>query len=114
MSIYSVCDVAFVGGSMVRVGGHNLLEPLFFGKPVIFGKYVENFSEIADKIINIKAGKMVLSSEELFDSVSFYLYDNNAKEIAKSNGLNLISQNRGSSLKNLEYIIDRANLSAIS
>lgn len=105
VTIYSICDVAFVGGSMVQqVGGHNLLEPLFFGKPVIFGKYVENFSEIADKIIEIKAGKRVASPEELFNALLYYLYDEKAIKNARKSGLNLISQNKGSSSKNLEYI----------
>ncbi len=105
ITIYSICDVAFIGGSMVQVGGHNLLEPLFFGKPVIFGKYVENFSEIADKVIEIKAGKMVASPEELFNAVLYYLYNEKAIKDARESGLKLISQNKGSSLKNMEYIV---------
>ncbi|MCL4542616.1 MAG: 3-deoxy-D-manno-octulosonic acid transferase [Deltaproteobacteria bacterium] len=104
ITIYSICDVAFIGGSMVQAGGHNLLEPLFFGKPVIFGKYVENFSEIAGRIIEIKAGKRVGSPAELFNALLYYLYDEKAIKDAKESGLNLISQNKGSSLKNLEYI----------
>lgn len=112
MAMYNICDIAFVGGSMVQVGGHNLLEPLFFGKPVIFGQYVENFSEIADKITGIKAGKTVQSPAELFDALSYCLYNNDARLTARKNGLNLISQNKGSSLKNLQYIIDKINLSA--
>ncbi len=104
ISIYSLCDVAFTGGSMVHAGGHNLLEPLFFGKPVIFGKYVENFAEIADKIIEIRAGKKVASPEELYNALLYYLYDEKAIKDARESGLSLISQNKGSSLKNLEYI----------
>ena len=104
MAIYSLCDVAFIGGSMVQAGGHNLLEPLFFGKPVIFGKYVENFSEIAGKIIEIRAGKKVASPEELYNALLYYLYDEKAIKDARESGLNLISQNKGSSLKNLRHI----------
>lgn len=109
MTIYNITDVAFIGGSMVQAGGHNMLEPLFFGKPVVFGKYVENFSEIAGKIIGIKAGKIVLSPEELFDALSYYLYDKAAAKAAQESGSGLILQNKGSSLKNLEHIIGLLN-----
>ena len=44
---YAACDVAFVGGSIDRIGGHNVLEPAAMGKPVIVGPHTFNFKEIA-------------------------------------------------------------------
>ncbi len=106
LAIYGICDVAFVGGSMVDAGGHNILEPLFFGKPVVFGRHVENFSEIAGEILEIKAGKMVKTPKDVYNALIEYLYDENAAKEANKRGLVLISQNRGSSLKNLNYIMN--------
>jgi 3-deoxy-D-manno-octulosonic-acid transferase len=45
---YVVCDVAFIGGSLVSCGGHNPLEPAMFGKPVLFGPHMEDFTEVAE------------------------------------------------------------------
>lgn len=45
---YAVCDVAFIGGSLVPFGGHNPLEPAMFEKPVLFGPHMEDFAEVAD------------------------------------------------------------------
>ncbi len=104
--LYSLASVAFVGGSMVNFGGHNLLEPLFFGKPVIFGKYIYNFQEIADEIISKNTGIMVKDFNELYEAVSLFLYDENASLKAAINGQKLISINRGSSLKNVNLISD--------
>jgi len=43
--------VVFVGGSLVPTGGHNVLEPAVFGKPIVFGPHMENFREIADAFV---------------------------------------------------------------
>jgi len=51
---YELCGGAFVGGSLADIGGHNLLEPLYLGRRAFFGKYTENFREIAGSLI--KAG----------------------------------------------------------
>ena len=104
LTVYNICSVAFVGGSMVNAGGHNLLEPLIFGKPVIFGRYIQNFSEIADEIMKIRAGRLVNSPRELYGALAEYLYDEKASESASKSGLTLISQNKGSSLQNLNFL----------
>ncbi len=104
LTVYNICSVAFVGGSMVNAGGHNLLEPLIFGKPVIFGRYIQNFSEIAEKITEIRAGRLVNSPQGLYDALTEYLYNEKALEAASKSGLMLISQNKGSSLQNLNFL----------
>ncbi|MDT8379727.1 MAG: 3-deoxy-D-manno-octulosonic acid transferase [Desulfotignum sp.] len=48
---YAVCDVAFIGGSLVPCGGHNPLEPAMFRKPVLFGPHMEDFAEVADLLL---------------------------------------------------------------
>ena len=46
-TVYQLATVAFVGGSLVATGGHNILEPAVFGKPIVFGPHMSNFAEIA-------------------------------------------------------------------
>jgi hypothetical protein len=47
--LYQVATVVFVGGSLVDTGGHNILEPAVFGKPIVFGPHMQNFAEIAQR-----------------------------------------------------------------
>ncbi len=110
-SLYSIADIAFIGGSMVSPGGgHNMLEPLSFGVPVVFGNFVGNFQEIADEIISSGAGVMAANPEELFDAI--YTFINNEKKSSEASieALNIIERNQGSSLKNLSLLINFGNL----
>ncbi len=104
LTVYAICGAAFVGGSLVPSGGHNLLEPLVFGKPVIFGRYVQNFSEAAEEIIKNSAGRQVDSSLELYEALTDYLFNHKSADSAGKNGLNLIARNKGVSLRNLDYL----------
>ncbi len=62
---YAASDVAFVGGSLVPVGGHNLLEPASQGLPVVTGPHLFNSQEIADLFVALKACRMVNDEDEL-------------------------------------------------
>ena len=73
MDIYGESDVAFVGGSLAPYGGQNMLEPLFFETPVLFGPHVENFKEVADQVIATGGGILVNSAKELLEKMSFLL-----------------------------------------
>jgi 3-deoxy-D-manno-octulosonic-acid transferase len=77
---------------------------LVFGKPVIFGRYVQNFSEAAEEIIKNSAGRQVDSSLELYEALTDYLFNHKSADSAGKNGLNLIARNKGVSLRNLDYL----------
>ena len=66
-TIYQLATVAFVGGSLVATGGHNILEPAVFGKPIVFGPHMENFAEIAAAFVANVAGVQVQGERELDD-----------------------------------------------
>ncbi len=55
-TIYQIGTVVFVGGSLVATGGHNVLEPAVFGKPIVFGPHMENFLEIAEAFVSSGRG----------------------------------------------------------
>ncbi len=64
-SLYGVADGAFVGGSLVSSGGHNILEPAAFGKIPVFGPSMENFSDIASRFVSAGAAIQVESPEDV-------------------------------------------------
>jgi len=63
--IYAACDAAFIGGSLVPWGGQNLLEPAFYGKPIVFGPHMENFAALADAFLEGGGARTVRNPEDL-------------------------------------------------
>lgn len=64
-NFYALSDVAFVGGSLVPWGGHNLLEPAYYAKPVFFGPHMDNFAHLAEIFIEAGAARVVKSQADL-------------------------------------------------
>ena len=93
---YAASDIAFVGGSLIPVGGHNLLEPAAQGLPIISGPHIFNAQEIADDFIEIGACSVVADSKELALSVSHLLDNPAGAEKMGRKGLMVLEQNRGS------------------
>ena len=82
---YSICDLAFVGRSLIAPGGgHNLIEPVSQGKPVLFGPFVENNQHNADELIKSELGIRVNNADEMEESVRSWL--SNKTELAKLEG----------------------------
>jgi 3-deoxy-D-manno-octulosonic-acid transferase len=63
--VYELADAAFVGGSLVATGGHNPLEPAFWGKPVLFGPHMNAFRDLADQFVAAEAAFQVGNADEL-------------------------------------------------
>jgi 3-deoxy-D-manno-octulosonic-acid transferase len=108
--IYSLADVAFVGGSLVPVGGHNLLEPAIHGVPVLFGPYVDNFKEEARILIKSGGGIQVRDEEELYCNLFNLLSDDARRIEAGKNARDAIQKETGVSQKTADLIfslIDR-------
>jgi 3-deoxy-D-manno-octulosonic-acid transferase len=66
---YSVCDAAFIGGSLVPCGGHNPLEPAMFKKPVLFGPHMDDFSGVVDLLLAHNAACQVMDQGGLSRAV---------------------------------------------
>ncbi|HQP52142.1 MAG TPA: glycosyltransferase N-terminal domain-containing protein [Syntrophorhabdaceae bacterium] len=90
LDIYCKSLIAFVGGSLAPYGGQNILEPLFFETPVLFGPHVENFKDIAETIMKDNAGKMVKDSEELFENISLIVENHVLREEMGRQGQKII------------------------
>ena len=67
--LYQLATAVFVGGSLVNHGGHNILEPAIFGKPIVFGPHMQNFQEIADAFMTNGAAMQVQSDRELEEAL---------------------------------------------
>jgi tetraacyldisaccharide 4'-kinase len=78
--LYSLGTVVFVGGSLVPVGGHNLLEPAALGRPVLFGPYIQHVHETAELLAGSGGGRMVHDLEELGREVEILLIDSDRRE----------------------------------
>ena len=103
-AFYSLCNIAFVGGSLVKVGGHNLLEPAAMKKPVIFSSYMFNFKEISEALIHAGGGIMVKDKEELYGKLDNLLSDN---ELARSIGekaFKVIAANSGATARTIDAV----------
>lgn len=67
--IYSVADFVFVGGTLVNIGGHSLLEPLYYKKMVLFGKYLSNVKDISQEILKRELGYKVENSADFLKGI---------------------------------------------
>ena len=102
---YAASDVAFVGGSLVKEGGHNMLEPAALGVPVLYGPHVFDFAEIGSRLCEIGAGRRVGNAAELARVVVEYLRDANLRHGTGEKGRAFVESNRGA-LARLMQIID--------
>ena len=64
---YALCDLAFIGGSLVPWGGHNLLEPAFYSKPVFFGPHMKNFAYLAEIFTGAGAARVAHEGKDLVE-----------------------------------------------
>jgi 3-deoxy-D-manno-octulosonic-acid transferase len=92
---YAASDVAFVGGSLVPEGGHNMLEPAALGIPVIFGPHVHDVTEISERLSESGAGRRVEDKHALAMAVVEYMHDANLRHVAGQRGREFVKQNRG-------------------
>ena len=73
--IYGIAKISFVGGSLIPVGGHNLLEPASFGRPVLFGPHTDNFVLMSQLLVEAGGGRRVRDGEDLFETMKGLLSD---------------------------------------
>lgn len=102
---YSICDIAFIGGSFrgkggdnrwgKGVGGHNPLEATIFNKPVVSGPSIHNFKDIYAILTSTEAGKVVKTQEELKEAIKKLLTDNEYYQKASQDCETVFEQNKG-------------------
>jgi 3-deoxy-D-manno-octulosonic-acid transferase len=102
--VYQVATAVFVGGSLVDQGGHNILEPAVFGKPVVFGPYMQNFAEIARAFIDNDAAIQIRTGRELEHALMGLLTDPVRRARLGAAARALVEANRGARGKTMTAI----------
>jgi 3-deoxy-D-manno-octulosonic-acid transferase len=92
---YSIADIAFVGGSLVDAGGHNLIEPARFRKPVLFGPYMTNFAEITAEIKRAGGGIEIRDRDDLVREIGGLLADRAMAKRVGELAYDVVVQDRG-------------------
>ncbi len=103
-SFYAAADFVFVGGSLVNVGGHNLVEPAYFKKPVLFGPHMQNFKEMAADFKNRGAGIEVKNAEDLERQVLRLATETSVRQTLGESAARLVRESTGASARNLEIL----------
>jgi 3-deoxy-D-manno-octulosonic-acid transferase len=106
--LYAAADIAFVGGSLVRHGGQNLLEACSVGVPVVFGPHMFHFEEISALALECGAARQVRDSRELGAAVALYLEQPALRRAAAARARALIEQNRGALARTLDLVQERS------
>jgi 3-deoxy-D-manno-octulosonic-acid transferase len=104
MRYYAASDVAFVGGSTDRIGGHNVLEPAAMGKPVIVGPHTFNFKEITGQLIEHNAAFRIQNELELEQTVCRLFDDPELRDRMGQAGIDLVKSGQGALGRTLEVI----------
>lgn len=101
---YRESVVAFVGGTLVPVGGHNLLEPAVWGRPVLFGPYTDHCAEMAALLDEAGGGRKVMGVEDLVRCCTEWLSDQNACDTVGQAARRVVLDNQGALNRSLELI----------
>lgn len=104
--IYSIGTAVFVGGSMVKRGGHNIAEPAIFKKAIVFGPYMNNFRDMAERFLKRKAAVMAHDERELVGIVDDILANPKKREAIGEAAFAIITENKGAVQKAVGYIGD--------
>jgi 3-deoxy-D-manno-octulosonic-acid transferase len=104
--IYQLATAVFVGGSLVDAGGHNILEPAVFGKPIVFGPFMANFAEIAASFVAAGAATQIASERELEPELLRLLTDPVSRARLGASARALVEANRGAKDRTLAVIED--------
>src|SRR5512146_755170 len=103
-SLYREAVVAYVGGTLIPIGGHNLLEPAVWAKPVLFGPYTDHCAEIASLLIEAGGGRRVMDATDLTRQVARLFGDRDECIAMGQSARTVVEQNQGALLATAEAI----------
>jgi len=101
---YAACDVAFVGGSLEAIGGHNALEPAALAKPVLFGPHTFNFEDITNQLLNTGAAIRVNNAKDLEEASTRLFRQPDLRDQMGRAGLELVKGGQGALERTLEIV----------
>ncbi len=101
---YGLASVAFVGGSLVEIGGHNLLEPAYFGVPVLYGPHITSCEDMAELLEGAGAGERVMEKKELFEAILELLLDDKKISEMGEAALSLLHSLKGTTVNTIRLL----------
>ncbi|MNN41319.1 3-deoxy-D-manno-octulosonic acid transferase [compost metagenome] len=101
----AAADLAFVGGSLVKIGGHNLLEPAALGKPCLTGPAYFNFSDITRQLVAQGGAAVVADAYALGDKVNALLGDAGARRQMGEQARAVVLRNQGALARTLSHCL---------
>ena len=108
--LYGVADICFVGGSMVNVGGHNILEPAIMGTPIMFGPYMVNFKEISKDMLELSAAIQCANKQAVMDTVMYLYKDISYRADMASRAKEFVNNSQGATETTKKIIIQQIAL----
>ena len=102
--LYALADIAFVGGSLVPLGGHNPLEPAAFAKPVLFGQHMSDFAAISEMLLEAVAAVQVTDEQSFYKAGLDFLRSQNRACAAGKQGQRVFCENRGAVARTVEML----------
>ena len=104
LGFYALSDYAFVGGSLVSVGGHNVLEPIALSVPVFCGPFMHNSKSLCDDLLRSRAIQQVQSANEMVEHME-YLHQHPDERVAQiKRATDALEANQGSVARHIEMI----------
>ncbi|MEJ2007300.1 MAG: 3-deoxy-D-manno-octulosonic acid transferase [Acidobacteriota bacterium] len=101
---FGLADIVFVGGSLVPTGGHNVVEPAFWGKPIIFGPHMTNFRDVASLFLRARGSVQVSDSNGLADAVLRLLANPAEAQALGERAKGVVNQQAGAALRVLSQM----------
>ncbi len=104
--LYSIGDINFCGGSLVNKGGHNIMEPIRWYKPVLFGPFMRDYQDAADLVLAEGAGFQVRNADELSERLSALLQDERLQQQVCQAAERLARSQQGSAQRQADMILN--------
>jgi 3-deoxy-D-manno-octulosonic-acid transferase len=104
MNCYALADIVFSGGSLVKKGGHNILEPAVLGKAILFGPQMFNFRDVSELFLKSQAAILVHGKEELREQIGHLLHKPGQIAALGQRAKGLVLENQGAARRNAEII----------
>lgn len=101
---YAACDFTFIGGSLLKYGGQNLIEAASMGKPILIGKYTYNFADATKNAVRAGAAIQVKSAEELRDRIQYLLHNQQKREKMQQAALRFSEASTGATTRMMKLI----------
>ncbi len=111
--IYAVGDVVYVGGSLSKHGGHNVLEPAAHAKPILVGPNMQNFKDSYALLSKVGACKMVNNVSELTKEMLDIIGNDERRQKMGAASLQVIKENRGADVRSIKYLKDLLELTSV-